>query len=258
MKRKILFFLLSSLVLCISVSAQDEKENYVGFKGGISIPKLSGDSDNELSRDYQSRLAPNFGAFVEIGITKKFSVQPEVNFAGQGGKREGIQPITRPLPGLPVLPNGVYYYGDFKNTAVLNYIETPVLMKYKFGKKDKPKFYINGGVFYGRLVTAKTITEGSSTLYLDRNGQNPLLLPPNGNPVPPIPFDADTDIKDEVNKNNFGFTGGGGIEIPSGKNYFLIDGRISRGILNIQKDTVLNGSNKTGNIIISVGYAFNF
>ena len=253
-------FLILACVVIVSAAgyAQDERENHFGIKGGISIPQLSGGDDNEFSRDFKSRIAPNFGVFVELGVTKKFSVQTEVNFAGQGGVRTGIQPLTVSPPGLPPLPDGVYYYGDFKNNAVLNYVEVPVLAKYKFGKQDKPKFYVNGGIFYGHLLTAKTKTSGSSTLYLDRDGRVPILLPPNGDPLPPISFDAVTNIKNDVNKNNFGFAGGGGVEIPFGKNYFLIDARVNRGLLNIQKDTARNGNSKTGNLVISFGYAFNF
>lgn len=249
--------LFALLITAVSIFPQGEPQNFVGFKGGVSIPQLSGGQDNILSRDFKSRTAPNFGVFIDLGITDRFSIQPEVNFAGQGGKRVGIQPVTAPLPGLPPLPNGAFFFGDFKNTAELNYLEIPVLAKYRFGNTDKPRFYVNGGAFYGRLLTAKTKTAGSSTLFLDPAGQMPVLLPPNGTPLPAIPFDATTDIKDEVNKNNFGFTGGGGIEIPFGKNYLVIDARVSRGVLSIQKDTVSNGSSKTGNLVISVGYAFN-
>lgn len=255
--RNFIFFLLLVNLFCSSFFAQDKTENHIGVKGGISIPQLSDNNENELAKDFKSRVAPNFGVFVELGVTEKFSIQPEINYAGQGGKRVGIQPVTQPIPGLPPLPNGAFYYGDFKNTAELNYLEVPVLAKYKFGKKDKPKIYINGGVFYGRLLSAKTKTSGSSTLYLDADGQIPVLLPPNGTPLPPIPFDAETDIKNDVNKNNFGITGGGGIEFPVGKNYFFVDGRVSRGLFSIQKDTIRNGNSKTGNLVISVGYAFN-
>ncbi len=238
-----------------ATQAQDEPRHFIGFKGGVSVPQLSGGEDNELSRDYKSRVAPNFGAFFDLGVTERFSVQPEINFAGQGGKRVGIQPVTQDLPGLPPLPPGFYYYADFKNTAVLNYLEFPVLAKYRFGSKDRPRFYVNGGVFYGRLLSAKTKTSGMSTLYLDPDGNFPLLLPPNGDPLPPLPFDATTDIKSDVNKNNFGFTGGGGFEMPFGKNYLVIDARVSRGVLDIQKDPA-NGNSKTGNVIVSVGWAF--
>jgi hypothetical protein len=76
-------------------------------------------------------------------------------------------------------------------------------------------------------------------------------------PVPPVSFDATTDIENDVNKNNFGLTGGGGIEIPHNDNYFFIDARVYRGLISIQKDTQRNGNSKTGNVVISIGYAFN-
>lgn len=261
MFRKLFRILFITLLLTICsgpLSAQDDKKSFIGVKGGISIPQLSGGDDNVLSRDFKSRVAPNFGAYVEIGVTKKFSVQPEINFAGQGGKRIGVQPISQSPPGLPQLPPGNYFFGDFENIAELNYLEVPVLAKYKFSsKEDKPRIYVNGGMFYGRLLSAKTKTSGSSTIFLDEAGQMPLLLPPNGAPVPAIDFTAETDIKDDVNKNNFGITGGGGIEIPVGRNYLVFDARVSRGLRNIQRDTIRNGSSKTGNLVISVGYAFN-
>lgn len=258
-RKSLNIILLTSLfiIFCGMLSAQDEKKNYIGLKGGVSIPQLSGGDDNILSRDFKSRVAPNFGAFAEIAVTRKFSIQPEVNFAGQGGKRIGVQPISQSPPGLPPLPAGSFFFGDFENTAELNYLEVPVLAKYKFSsKEDKPRVYVNGGMFYGRLLSAKTKTKGSSTVFLDEAG-TPLLLPPNGTPVPAIDFTANTDIKDDVNKNNFGITGGGGIEIPVGKNYVVFDARVSRGFRNIQRDTLRNGSSKTGNLVISVGYAFN-
>lgn len=261
MNKSILFFLFAFLVIFLffgSAVAQDDKENFIGFKGGLSIPQLSGGDDNELSRDYKSRLAPNFGGFVEVGVARRTSVQVEVNYAGHGGKRVGIQPVSQPIPGLPTLPAGAYYYANFKNVAKLNYLEIPVLAKYKFGSSNKPRFYVNGGAFFGYLLNAKTVTAGTSTLYLDRDGRVPVLIPPANTPFPAIPFDAKTDIKDEINRANFGITGGGGFEIPHRKNYFLIDARFSYGLRAIQKVTAINGNSKTGSLVISFGYAFNF
>ncbi len=256
MERSRLPVIFLMLIVAFAAAAQEKEDNYIGFKGGISIPQLSSSDTNELSRDYKSRVAPNFGAFFDIGVAGRTSVQFEVNYAGQGGKRDGIQPVTQPIPGLPALPTGNYYYANFKNTAKLTYLEIPALLKYRFGKKEKPRIYVNGGIYYGYLLKADTVSEGSSTLYLDRDGRVPVLLPPNGDPFPAIPFDATTDIKDELNKNNFGLTGGGGIEIPHKRNYFVIDARIAYGLVSIQKDTALNGNSKTGNLVISFGYAF--
>ena len=249
-------FLYLGLVFTLAVLPTQAQEIHVGVKGGVSIPQLSGSDDNELSRDYKSRLAPNFGAFVDVALNERLSFQTEANYAGQGGKRLGIQPISQPPANLPPLPAGSYYYANFDNVAKLTYLEVPAMLKYKFGKKDTKRVFVNGGVYYGRLLSAKTETSGSSTLYFDRDAKIPFLLPPNGTPLPPIPFDAVTDVKSDIRNNNFGLTGGGGLEIPHGKNYFVFDARISYGLISIQRDTVRNGDSKTGGFVISVGYAF--
>jgi opacity protein-like surface antigen len=251
MFKKILFL----FVFTLAASGLHAQENYFGVKGGVSLPKLSGGSDHELSRDYKSRVALDAGAFFEFGISRKFSVQPEINFSGNGGKRKGVQPITSAVPGLPPLPEGVYYYAEFENEAVLNYLEIPVLVKYRFNPQSKKRVYVNGGVFYGRLLSAKTKTSGTSTIYLDKD-KTPLLIPPAFQTLPAIPFDAETDIKSQVNKNNFGLTGGGGIEFKHGKNYFFVDGRITYGLRSIQKDPRRNGDSRSGGLIFSAGYAF--
>jgi hypothetical protein len=39
-------------------------------------------------------------------------------------------------------------------------------------------------------------------------------------------------------------------------NYFFIDGRAAYGLTTLQKDTVNDGKSRTGNLVISFGYAF--
>jgi hypothetical protein len=255
MFRSISLFTLLVFLAALGCGPVYAQGSYFGIKGGVGLPNLRGGSDNELARDYESRTAPNFGAFFEFGINNRVSVQAEVNFAGNGGRRNGVQPITSAVPGLPPLPSGVYYYADFKNEAVLNYLETPVLAKYRFKPESKIRFYADGGAYYGRLLSARTKTSGSSTIYLDKN-RTPLLIPPANQPLPPISFDAETDIENDVQKNNVGLTGGGGVEFGSGKNYFFIDGRVTYGLRKIQKDAVRNGASHAGSLIISVGYGF--
>lgn len=250
--------LLMGLVLmaCSSVFGQnDDREVHVGVKAGISIPNLIGGGNEEITRDYKSRVASTFGGYVDIGVTKRFSVQAEVDYAMQGGRRNGIQPITMPIPGLPVLPAGSYFFADFKNTAKLNYIEIPVLFKYSWKRNSKPSLYVDAGPYFGYLLKATTVTRGSSTIYLDKN-KTPLLLPPLGQPLPPVSFNADTDVTSSLHRFNFGFTGGGGINFPLGGNYFFLDARASYGLTTLQKNTATDGTSRTGNLVISIGYAF--
>ncbi|MBK9153543.1 MAG: PorT family protein [Chloracidobacterium sp.] len=247
--------ILPALFSSDSAAQNDDEKSYFGIRGAISLPNIVGGGDQEITRNYRSRTAANFGAFVEVGITKNLSIQPEVDFASQGGKRSGIQPITSPLPGLPP-PPGQYYFGDFENTAILNYIEVPVMAKYTFVPDRNQSFYLLGGPYAGFLINAKTKTRGSSTLYIDNSG-TPLLLPPANQPLPPISFDADTDVTDSIKRFNFGITAGGGVKFRhSSKNHFFVEARGAYGLTTIQRDPVTAGESHTGNLLISFGYAF--
>ena len=72
-----------------TLNAQDF---YLGAKGGWSLPELSG-GNNEISRGWKSRSAFNFGVLATSELTKKFALQIEVNYASQGGRKNGIQPF---------------------------------------------------------------------------------------------------------------------------------------------------------------------
>jgi len=71
MKAKLLSL---AVVALVSTSAFSQSFK-IGFKGGANINKLSGQSFKEnFSFGYQ------LGGFVEVGISKKFAIQPEVLF----------------------------------------------------------------------------------------------------------------------------------------------------------------------------------
>ena len=248
-------FLLLMAAAANIYAQSDEREIYIGVKAGFSLPNLVGGSDQEITKDYKSRLAPNFGGFVDVQLHKNTSLQIEVDYAPQGGKRNGIQPVTRPIPGLPVLPPGNYYFANFNNTAKLDYIEFPVMLKYRVAKQKKVGFYVNGGPYFGYLMKATQVTSGTSSLFLDNRGTVPVLIGPN-TPFPLIPFNAETDVTDSLNRFNFGVTGGGGITFKQKKNYFFVDGRVAYGLTTLQKNTATDGKSRTGNLVISLGYAF--
>ncbi|HQX57149.1 MAG TPA: outer membrane beta-barrel protein, partial [Pyrinomonadaceae bacterium] len=109
----VVFLIVVSSVMVFGQS--NEREVHVGVKAGISLPNLVGSSDQEITKNYKSRLAASFGAFVDVQLHKNTSLQIEVDYAPQGGKRNGIQPVTQPIPGLPVLPAGNYYFANFNN-----------------------------------------------------------------------------------------------------------------------------------------------
>jgi len=251
-KAILLFEFISVFFLMVHASTAQIR---IGIQGGLSVPDLSG-GNNEISQGYTSRLAPNFGITAEFAVTNRFSIEPQINFDGQGGQRIGVQPIT--TVDLPPLPTGGYYYASFKNMSILNYIEVPVLAKYKFGFGGIA-FQINAGPFVGFLLNATEKTSGTSFIYTDKNGT--VLVEPNGNggydPVPPQSFDASNNVTSSLHELNFGVAGGVGIILPVGYGEsFTVDLRGLYGLTNVQKYTQ-DGTSHTGNLIVSVGYSLN-
>ena len=225
---------------------------WLGVHGGLSIPDLSGGGGNALSSNYTSRLAGNFGFQSDFGITKKFSIAVELNYAGQGGKRDGVQPITNlPAEFQSMVPAGDYLYANFKNTAAFDYLELPILARLTWGKTWK--FYVNAGPYLGYLLHAEEKTKGTSFIYEDPGGQVPLTV--QGYPVPAQDFTANTNITSDIHKFNVGVTGGVGLAYPFGKNEIYFDVRGEYGLINIQKYSV-DGKDNTGNLLLSLGYSF--
>ena len=242
-------------ILFLALAVQKSRAQMeVGIQGGLSVPNLSG-GNNELSEGYTSRQAPNFGIMAEIPVTPTFSIRPEVNFDGQGGQRNGLQPIT--TTDLPPLPSGGYYYANFKNTSILNYLEIPVLAEYsahEFGVR----LFANAGPYAGILLNATQKTSGTSPVYVDKNGT--LLVMPDGNggyvQVPPQSFIASTGVSSSIHAMNYGIAGGIGASIPvSSATSLSFTVRGLYGIRNIQTSAA-DGSNHTGNLTVSLGYAY--
>ena len=77
-------------------------------------------------------------------------------------KRSAARADAQAIPGLPVLPAGNYYFANFKNTAKLDYIEVPVMLKYRARKDKQVGYYVNGGPYMGFLMKATTVTSGTS------------------------------------------------------------------------------------------------
>jgi len=243
------FFYLLLLSACLSPCGYTTiaQSTWLGLKGGLSIPDLSGGGDNPLSNGYTSRLAANFGLLSQFKLHENLSLQVELNYAGQGGQRNGMQPITNLPPSLAsMVPPGSYLYANFDNKAILDYLELPVMAKLSWGKTLG--FYVNAGPYLGYLLHAKEKTSGTSQIYEDSKGQEAL-------PYPAQSFDGETDVTSSIKRFNVGVTGGGGLSWRFGQSdKLLLDARFEYGFINIQKYSE-DGSNNTGNLLLSLGYA---
>ncbi|MBS7232295.1 PorT family protein [Flavobacterium psychroterrae] len=118
-------------------SAQDVK---FGIKGGLNVSNFSGDTDGI---DLASRVGFNIGGFVEIKLSEKFALQPELLYSTQGAKFKNV--------GAEV--DGNFYTGDVNFN--LGYINVPVMFRYYATEK----FSVELGPQIGFLTSAKTKTK---------------------------------------------------------------------------------------------------
>lgn len=96
----------------MSVAATQAQEIRLGAKGGVNFSNIGGDDISNL--DFNSRTGFHIGALVEIPVTEKFWVQPEVLYTALGSKSTESR----------ILGNTV------ESKLNLDYIQIPVMAKY--------------------------------------------------------------------------------------------------------------------------------
>lgn len=185
---KILFAAATVLLLNNGVLAQTA----IGLRGGFSIstlknyPVASGNLELEEGLTYG-----NFNAILfEIGISPLFAIQPEINYLEKGG-------VIKSADG-----------DDFKLSIKVNYLEAPVLAKFRLGSGPL-KGYITAGPSVGYALNGKsTVTTGEISEEEKIRFDNS--------------FGAD-DRKD----NRFDISGvlGGGLQYKLGPGSILLDAR---------------------------------
>jgi|SRR5690625_2375699 len=109
--RKIFFLLGFILISFGTVQAQEIR---LGAKAGVNLASVGGDSYGPYSGSFSNRTSFHIGAFVEIPLSEKFALQPEVLYSSEGA-------------GWSV---GLISVGDAD--LKLDYIRMPVMAKYYF------------------------------------------------------------------------------------------------------------------------------
>jgi hypothetical protein len=173
----------------------------------------------------------------------------QVEYSSQGAKKSGLQAFPIPEAYAAYFTPGSVLFADFKSQIKLDYLMVPVLAKFerKFNPRSSFKFYAAAGPFVGLLLSAELVTSGSSKVYADAAGQQPLLQNPHS-------FDTAANIKSQLHNTNLGFEAGAGISYRIGSGSVFIECGANYGFLNIQKGTT-NGKNTTGAASLFLGYA---
>jgi opacity protein-like surface antigen len=131
--KKMMFSALAVLVFSFATAQEEAKkasEVKFGAKGGINLANIAGDD----AGDANMYVGFNVGMFVEIPVTDKLTIQPEVLYSAQGSKSEGT-----------------FEGYNFDATFKLNYINIPVMFKYQVANK----FSLEAGPYVGFLTSAK-------------------------------------------------------------------------------------------------------
>ncbi|MEO8962069.1 MAG: porin family protein [Ginsengibacter sp.] len=247
MKKFSSFLLLMSTIMFATFT--DAQTFTLGVRSGLSIPNLTagGSETNPLNTGYKSRLGPDEAIFGEYHFSSLFSLEAMIEYSSQGGKKTGMQAFPNPQGSVPP-----YLYADFKSEAKLNYLLVPVLAKFgwNLSSHSPVRIYFDAGPFAGFLLSAHQVTSGSSKVYADPQGTQPAS--PSAQP-----FNANNDIKDQLNTFNFGVSGNVGFAYHFSKSNIFIEGGGNYGFVNIQKGTA-NGKNHAGAGTVALGYGYTF
>jgi hypothetical protein len=260
MKKIILMSFLFACPMVLIMAQRFHGKSESGFEagvfGGLNTPKLAGGGGNPLSEGWSSRTGVAFGLTFTWNTSQHFALGGDVYYSSEGGQRNGMQALDGSSLTSQV-PPGTYFYADYNNESILNYINVPILAKYYFPLNRSSRLYLNFGPYVGFLLNARQITSGSSVVYADAEGTQPISYDPQTGQTVPVPFDADTDITDQINSLNFGLTGGAGITQKLGIGEIILNLRGAYGLTNLQKYSQ-DGNNHTGNLLISLGYSILF
>lgn len=182
-----------------------------GFKAGLAMSTFTGDDNkmDDLSPD--SRMGLGFGGFLTFGLGPNFALQPEVLYMMKGAK---------------------YEEGDAKLTYKLNYLDIPVLFKYRFPTAGNTRPNLFAGPVLGFKMSADATYEEDG--------------------------DEETeDVSDMLKSTDFGLTIGGGLDFAMASTTITFDVRYTMGMSDIPDDPDADDvSLKNAGWLVTVGLGF--
>ena len=227
-------------------------QQQVGIKVGMNMAAM--EPMNEKATPYKRIVSPDLGLLINFPIESDLSLQAEVNYRTQGGKRTGIEKLTQAEMNRYHLPATMDLYANLHNRITLNYLDIPVLIK--FTKGNKLKYYMAFGPSISYLVSAKRVSNGESLVYTDEAGIS--ILKQDGYSATTISQkETTTNIKGDIKKINLAFQAGWGMEYKTNAGSFFIETKLLLGATNIQANTATNGKTQNTGFLLSAGYMIN-
>ena len=203
-----LAIILSTIVVAFSATAQVELSK--GIKVGLNFATAGG-SDAPSSNSSATQYA--FGAFVEVRLPYRFSVEPEVFYSLKG--RKGTT--------TAILLSGP---SSTQVTETLGYLDIPVLLKY-YLPLNALDISVYAAPSIGFLLHAKARMESSTTIY-------------------------EQDILGQRTGTDFGLVIGTGIIIPTELVSATLDVRYDLGLTALDNDNSRHKYNRVLQVLIGV------
>lgn len=218
---------LFSLMLFVLLCSTSKSQIFVMPRGGISYANVSFSDEikRENGQNTRYNLAYTAGALVNIPIAGPFSIQPEINFAQKGFKLRQEE-----------FDNNSEATQDF--SAILNYIEVPIMGSLQFGDQNVQAI-INFGpyVAYGIGGKAKLKQEIKDLVTPANSESNSLERKIKFGTEPESNLD---DILYIDNALDVGFQAGLGVGISAGPGFIVFEQRFGMGFLNLRDKTDTN------------------
>ncbi len=156
--KKISLSLIAIALFSLTAAAQGKDEDHenffrIGAKAGVNINKITGQS-------YSQGFNYNFqaGAFLQLNFSRRFGIQPEVNFVqSQSEYTDDPNTITDDI-----------FLGGTQHKAKLNYLEVPVLLNINVGPTKRVKLQL--GPSYGGLLK-QTVDDLQNDKQFYKNGE---------------------------------------------------------------------------------------
>jgi opacity protein-like surface antigen len=196
-----------------------------GLKVGMNWSKYASPTANDPAYEYISKYNMGWlvGGFCNFKLSEAFSIQPEIYYT-QIGEKE-----TNPLlDGVELMSLiGVEY------KELLDYIQIPVLAKFKVMAKGPFTPILQAGPYLGFLLSgkSKTLDASGAVLFTD-------------------------DLKQYYRTTDFGLVFSGGLEYEMGNKLVSLEFRYNLGLTNIEKEADTTYITKHRTLMVMVGVGF--
>ncbi|WP_273568833.1 porin family protein [Maribacter halichondriae] len=150
-----LLFSLFCFLVTFNIGAQDI---HFGVKGGLNYSSIIGN----LTEGLKFRFSGHGGIFLQMELSDKFALQPEVLYSSQG-----FQYSTD----LAAIQNGTVIAGDndFRTNVQLNYLTVPILGKFALGNEVTLDFGPQFGFLLNQVTKIKNLDELEDSNTDERN-----------------------------------------------------------------------------------------